>query len=164
MRSRATYCTLKTYSPRHSNVFAFIVTVAYLGRIGFAPGSWGALAALPAAYFMASLTPLLRAAICVLLLVASTWAVQRYLRATTDSDPQEIVIDEWIGCLIALAFVPWQPLWTAVAFALFRLLDIRKPWPVSLAEQRLPGAYGVIGDDVVAGLGAGLIALGLHQL
>jgi len=73
------------------------------------------------------------------------------------TDPQYIVIDEWTGMLIAL--IPARPLDLAsplLAFVLFRLFDILKPGPVGAAE-RAPGALGVMLDDVVAGILAGLV-------
>lgn len=142
-------------------VRTFLVTVAYLGRLPVAPGSFGALAALPAAYLLRSLHAWQSIALCSVLSAASLWVIHGYLLQQDDPDPQEIVLDEWLGCLIALLFVPWQPLWTTLAFALFRFFDIRKPGPVGLAERKLPGAFGVLGDDLVAGLLAGLLARGL---
>jgi phosphatidylglycerophosphatase A len=74
-------------------------------------------------------------------------------------DPGRIVIDEVCGQLVALAFLPaaWLPV--ALAFALFRFFDIIKPWPVRKLE-RLPGGWGIMADD----LGAGLAAAALGRL
>ncbi len=68
-------------------------------------------------------------------------------------DPGRIVIDEVCGQLIALAFLPpgWVP--AGLAFALFRFFDIIKPWPIRRLE-RLPGGWGIMADDVGAGLAA----------
>jgi phosphatidylglycerophosphatase A len=71
-------------------------------------------------------------------------------------DPGRIVIDEVCGQLIALAFLPaaWLPV--AVAFALFRFFDIIKPWPIRKLE-RLPDGWGIMADDVAAGLAAAVL-------
>jgi phosphatidylglycerophosphatase A len=72
-------------------------------------------------------------------------------------DPGRVVIDEVCGQLIALAFLPagWLPV--GLAFALFRFFDIIKPWPIRKLEK-LPGGWGIMADDVGAGLAAALLA------
>jgi len=72
-------------------------------------------------------------------------------------DPGRIVVDEVCGQLIALAFLPsgWVPV--AVSFGLFRFFDIIKPWPIRRLE-RLPGGWGIMADDVAAGLAAAAVA------
>jgi phosphatidylglycerophosphatase A len=74
-------------------------------------------------------------------------------------DPGRVVVDEVCGQLIALAFLPpgWVP--AGLAFALFRFFDIIKPWPIRRLE-RLPGGWGIMADDV----GAGLVAAALTRL
>jgi phosphatidylglycerophosphatase A len=75
-------------------------------------------------------------------------------------DPSRIVIDEWVGQWIALLSAPAEWRFYGLAFALFRLLDIGKPWPLG-ALQRLPHGWGVMLDDVAAGL---LAALGVWAI
>ncbi|MEM9189300.1 MAG: phosphatidylglycerophosphatase A, partial [Myxococcota bacterium] len=108
------------------------VTVGYLGRIPVAPGSFGALPAIGIAWGLqgAGLTT------WVLILVAGTAAsvllADRYLVIRNDAkskDPQEVVLDELLGCLIALAFVPFELVWVAAGYVLFRAFDILKPGP-----------------------------------
>ena len=78
--------------------------------------------------------------------VAVSEAVARELGST---DPGGIVWDEFVGMWITLLFLPgW--LWVIPAFVLFRLFDIWKPWPVSLADRQLHGGLGIMADDVVA--------------
>lgn len=78
------------------------------------------------------------------------------LHTKKEPDPQFVVIDEWAGLLISLVGISAsQPFSTLSAFLLFRFFDIFKPAPVSTAE-RLPGAIGIMGDDVVAGVYAAL--------
>jgi phosphatidylglycerophosphatase A len=79
--------------------------------------------------------------------VASAQGAERWLGAT---DHPAIVIDEIVGMAVALLGLPLQAGTAIAAFALFRALDILKPWPVK-AFERLPGGWGVMGDDLVAG-------------
>ncbi len=141
-----------------------------LGRLPQAPGTWGSLGAIPAAWALHALGgfPLFAAA-TVAAFAAGLWAVSAYIAESGESDPSEVVIDEVVGMWLTLwplslglwlqglpgSVFPW-PGW-ALGFVLFRALDIRKPWPVSRAE-RVPGALGVMLDDVVAGLIAAVVA------
>jgi phosphatidylglycerophosphatase A len=74
-------------------------------------------------------------------------------------DPGAVVIDEVVGQWLALAFLPLTPLAYGVAFALFRLLDVTKPWPANWIDRKMSGAAWVMLDDVVAGIYAGALAL-----
>ena len=88
-----------------------------------------------------------------------------YVRDTGNSDPSECVIDELAGQWLASAFVAWGTVSLPaffVSFALFRLFDIWKPWPVSWAEEKLSGGWGVMMDDIVAGLIAGALSFAAH--
>jgi phosphatidylglycerophosphatase A len=74
-------------------------------------------------------------------------------------DPPRVVIDEIAGYLVAMFLVTptfWHVFW---GFILFRAFDIIKPFPIRLCEQRFPGGYGVVGDDMVAGVYANIILL-----
>ena len=73
-----------------------------------------------------------------------------------NSDPSKVVIDEWVGMWIALLMIPNEWLWLGIAFLLFRIFDIIKVYPANRFE-RLPGGWGIMMDDVVAGLYAGII-------
>jgi len=149
-----------------------IATFFYVGLLRPAPGTWGALAALPVGYLLHLVGgfPLLAVA-TLAACAAGFWATQVETFEQDDLDPRHIVIDEVVGMWIALmplsfglwhagapaALFPW-PGWVA-GFALFRLFDIWKPWPVSWADRR-EGPAGVMLDDVLAGLmAAALVTL-----
>jgi phosphatidylglycerophosphatase A len=112
--------------------------------------SWaGALSSLEAQTVLAVLTILL-----------GTLAIRLSLDSTSAKDPQWIVIDEWAGLYVALIGADFRVLWhVLLAFILFRIFDISKVGPIRTAE-RLPGAVGIMADDVVAGVFAllGMIA------
>lgn len=98
--------------------------------------------------------------------VIGIWACGDHVRATGRDDPSECVIDELAGQWLACAGICFTPVYPSVAsfalaFLLFRLFDILKPWPISAAEK-LPGGMGVMADDMLAGLAAGLIAGAVH--
>ena len=131
-----------------------------------APGTVGTLNGLPMAILIAWLAgghALALAAIVPFLL--GMFYSARYLRnEPAITDPQWIVIDEVVGLWITLSVVPLNVVWYVLGFGLFRLADIYKPWPVSWADQKLPGAWGIMVDDVLAGLYAAGVLLGLQYL
>lgn len=124
------------YAPKAPGTFGTVAAaVAWLGM------SWGGLVS-------SQLTHMLCA---VLTIVCGTIAIRLSLDSGSAKDPQWIVIDEWAGLFVALigtdASVSWQVL---LAVILFRIFDISKVGPIRAAE-RLPGAVGIMADDVVAG-------------
>jgi phosphatidylglycerophosphatase A len=134
-----------------------IATVFEIGRFPFAPGTVASAVALPLAWLMSrSLGPYALCGAAFLAAAIGVWASDEYMRETGKNDPSECVIDELAGQWLACAFAPLSLPGFALAFVLFRLFDITKPWPVSAAE-RLNGGLGVVADDMVAGLFAGLI-------
>jgi phosphatidylglycerophosphatase A len=144
-----------------------IATLFGIGRVRTAPGTVASLVGLPLAWIIAaegSRAVLLLAA--VLAAALGGWACEHYVRETGNTDPSECVVDELAGQWLACAFCPLQ-LWHglpayALAFVLFRILDIAKPWPISAAEK-LHGGLGVMADDLLAGLIAGLlVAVAAH--
>ena len=136
---------------------AAISTLFGLGRVSKAPGTVASLAALPfAALISLGLGPffLLFAGLAVFAL--GSWSCGVYARETGNGDPSECVIDEVSGQWIACAFAPFSLVSFILAFALFRLFDIWKPWPISWGEK-FPGGFGIMADDVIAGAIAGLL-------
>jgi phosphatidylglycerophosphatase A len=151
------------------------------GYLKPAPGTWGSLAGLLAWLLLvaglrasgAAWALGLLLAAPVLMTLLAVWAADRVVRETGLKDPSFIVADEWAGIWFALTPLlftltiqpqPWL-LWVArlvAPFLLFRLFDIWKPGVVDKAQQ-LPGGWGVVMDDVLAGLLAALIVWPLDQ-
>jgi phosphatidylglycerophosphatase A len=132
--------------------------VATVGRAGLVPrggGSVAALVAIPIAWALAPLPIVARVGIALAISIVAFAFVRRYMRTDARGDPQEIVADELAGCLVALAFVPFEAPWIIAAYAAFRVLDIAKPWPIRWVERRLHGPIGVMADDIAAGIAAG---------
>jgi phosphatidylglycerophosphatase A len=117
------------------NPALFVATLGGIGRLKPAPGTWGSLVALP-----------------LLVTLLGFVATREVLRDAPDEDPGWIVVDEAAGMLIALAGLTAEAsIWgVLIAFGLFRIFDIFKPWPISWADQQ-SGAFGVMLDDIVAG-------------
>ena len=143
----------------------FIATGAGSGYLPKAPGTWGTLVGLLLWWPLAGLSlAAYLAAVAVLFLVgvASAGAAEKILAR---GDPGVVVIDEIVGVLIALAAVPLHPAAALAGFALFRLFDIAKPFPVGWVDRHLHGGLGIMLDDVAAGLYALLVLhLGLWLL
>lgn len=139
-----------------------IATFGHAGYLPKAPGTWASALALPFAWILLdTLGRLGLIAATVLVLAIGLWASAKIIRSSGITDPSFIVIDEVVGQWIAVWAIEPDLLLFALAFALFRLADIAKPWPVSWAERRLPGTYGVMMDDVVAGIMAGIVVYAL---
>lgn len=152
-----------TRLPPHLTFFAPAALIASFGGSGLlrpASGTWGSLAALGVGLPLHLVGgPGLLIIAAGLAYLAGVWATRVWIEGSDDKDPSSIVIDEVVGMWLALAAAPLTPLGAAAAFALFRLFDIVKPWPVSWADQKLGGAHGVMFDDVLAGLWAALVLL-----
>jgi len=139
-----------------------LATLGPIGHFPKAPGTWGSLAATVAAPWLFLPLPLAgRLAVLAGILAVGTWSASRAEIIFGKKDPGCVIIDELFGQWLALLFLADMPIWfLAVAFALFRVFDIFKPWPVKWAETAFPGGLGVMVDDGVAGL----YALGLLHL
>ena len=153
-------------------LFTMVVFTVVFGRLAGLPSEgvpypiftfaallpWLALRELPAACFAAvvALAFALGVRVC-------DWAA----RTLKIADPSAVVWDEFVGQWIALAPLVLWPRgwgWIAAGFVLFRLFDIAKPWPVSWADRKVGGGFGVMIDDVVAGAYAALALVALEQL
>ncbi len=129
------------------------------GLLPKAPGTWGSLAALPFAIVIAALAGtwgLLAAAILVTLV--GVWAAAIYAARSGQEDPQTVVIDEVAGQWLALVPVAGDLRLYAVAFVAFRFFDIVKVWPARAIDRELKGGWGIMLDDVVAGLYAAAVS------
>jgi phosphatidylglycerophosphatase A len=127
-----------------------------------APGTWGSLGALPFAILILSFGGAIGLTFfAIALFIIGLWASKKILTVSgADQDPQMIVIDEVVGQSIALLPALLNPL--LLAFILFRFFDATKIWPVSFFDKKVPGALGVMGDDVVAGIMAALTLWGIQ--
>ena len=144
-----------------------IATFFGAGRMRPGPGTWGSAATVllwaGIAYFLRPewRTPVAIAAALIVILIGIPAATQ-VARATGAKDPQFVVIDEVAGQWIALMFSRVNLSHLLAGFLLFRLFDIVKPWPARRLEH-LPGGWGIMLDDVAAGVYALLLMLALNH-
>ncbi len=129
------------------------------GLLAKAPGTWGSLAALPFAWVLHATSEWFVLAVATLaLFVVGVWASKGYVDILGGEDPGPVVIDEvagmWLTLVPAAYFAPYSPdlMTYAVAFGLFRLADIFKPWPASWADKNIKGELGIMADDIIAAL------------
>lgn len=141
------------------NVAWALATWFGCGRVPNAPGTAGALGAIPLYLAVARGGRAGVAVAAVAVTAAGVWAASVVARELGKKDPQNVVVDEVAGVLVTM--LPMREVsWHAVVigFLLFRLFDVVKPWPVKCFEK-LPGGWGMVLDDVVAGaLGAAVMA------
>jgi len=128
----------------------FIATVGYSGYFPIAPGTVGSLAGL-VFYLLVwwSRSPVVEVGLIVVLFTVGVWAGTTAERYFGGIDPGPIVIDEVVGMLITLAFIPVGPSGALLGFVLFRIFDVVKPYPAGRLE-RLHGGFGVMADDAMA--------------
>ncbi|WP_246499415.1 phosphatidylglycerophosphatase A family protein [Thiothrix unzii] len=122
-----------------------------------APGTMGTLAAIPL-YLLLMNLPLTSYLLAVLLIsVAGIWICGESSRRLGVHDHGGIVWDEFAGFLLTMTAAPQGWAWIVLGFALFRLFDIWKPWPVRVADRQLHGGLGIMLDDILAGIYAWLV-------
>lgn len=141
-------------------VVEFGVTGFYTGYLPFAPGTWGSLAAMLFAVNIYAVSSELTLEWLRFFAVVTTmfgivfsgaWAKMIEVK-----DPPSVVIDEWAGLFLAYSFSEPTIVTLIAGFFLFRIFDITKPWPAN-SLQSLPGGWGIMLDDLVAGFYAAAI-------
>jgi len=129
------------------------------GRSPIAPGTVGSIGALPLHFVLRRLGPGVHLGAVIAISAVGLYCADAFAEELGEKDPQSIVIDEVIGTLIALGLVRDRGLAAqALAFALFRLLDVWKPGPIHSSQDAEPRGLGIVADDVLAGIAAGLLA------
>ena len=142
----------------------FIATCAFIGYVPVAPGTFGSTAGLVVFFAVRGTgSASLELAAIVIVFAVGVWSATVAERHLGDVDPAPVVIDEVAGMLITLAFLPVDLTGALVGFLIFRLFDVVKPWPSSRLE-RLPGGFGIMADDALAGVYGQLVMRGLIAL
>jgi phosphatidylglycerophosphatase A len=135
------------------------------GFLPIAPGSWGSLAALPFAWVIRDQWGAAGLAIAAAIaFMVGWWAAATVAKTSAVEDPGSIVIDEVAAQWLVLLAAPPAALPYALAFVLFRIFDIWKPWPARWAERYVEGGLGIMLDDLFAALYAMLSLLVLLTL
>ena len=136
-----------------------IATGFGIGWIPVAPGTVASLVIALIFWFFGPESIVYQYAVIFLLFLVTRLTLGFVVRKYGAKDESCIVLDEFLGMAVALFWVFEKKVWWlyVIAFLIFRILDIVKPWPISWVEQRVPGAYGIILDDVIAGAGAAIV-------
>ena len=139
----------------------FIATCGYLGYAPIAPGTVGSAAGLLVYYAVRSTgSVVVETAAIIALFAVGIWSATVAEHELGGVDPGPVVLDEVVGMLITLAYLPVSAVGAVVGFFVFRVLDVVKPWPAGRFE-RLPGGFGVMADDGMAALYGNVIMRGL---
>ena len=129
-----------------------VASFGYVGFFPIAPGTAGSLAALALFAVVRWVgVPAFEVGVILAILVLGIWSANGAERALGRKDPGQVVIDEVLGMLITLALLPVSLTGVFVGFLLFRLFDVVKPYPTGRLEH-LPGGYGIMLDDAMAGV------------
>ncbi len=134
-----------------------LATVFYVGKLPKAPGTFGTLAALPIWWGLSCLSPVGYVAAVLVFCVFAIYVSNVYESTAPTHDASEIVIDEVAGFLVAVALLPVNIKVAIAGFVLFRFFDILKPPPIKQLDKKVKGGFGVVVDDLVAGLMANIL-------
>ena len=144
------------FNPIHLLAFGF-----GSGAAPKAPGTWGTLAAVLIYWPLSQLSP---EHYLLMLLVTSVMGIYICGQTAKDlgvHDHGSIVWDEFVGFWITMFAAPVGWVWVVVGFVLFRFFDIIKPWPISWIDKKITGGFGIMLDDVIAGVMAAVVLQGI---
>lgn len=134
-----------------------LLTLGPIGNLPKAPGTMASLATLIAAWFLGYVGKEILVLATLLSLALGLWGIYYAYKSATliEHDPKYVVIDEAFGMLLVLAYTPHSAMTYALAFVLFRVFDIYKPFPINFIDSRLKGnprdnAIGIMFDDGMA--------------
>jgi len=140
------------------NYFILLLATGFgVGYSPVAPGTLGTLLVIPVYYFFSNISSPIYEITLIGFFFLSVWISENAEIFFGKKDDQRIVIDEMVGFLITMLWVPKATHFIIIGFFLFRLFDILKPFPIRRLEKRLKGGYGVVLDDVMAGVYANII-------
>ena len=129
-----------------------LATGLFSGYMPIASGTFGTLIAIPLGYLVSRLGVIGGSLGVAVVIVVAVWSAGVAETLFRQKDSGLIVIDEIAGFLVTMLFVPWRLETVIGGFLVFRCMDISKPFPIRVLENRLPGGWGVVGDDILAGI------------
>lgn len=130
----------------------FLATGGHIGRIPFASGTFGSLVGIPLVILFSMADWPVAALLNVLLILFAVWVAHQAENLMQTKDPGCIVIDEIAGMCVTMLAVPLTIATGIAGFFLFRVFDVIKPPPARQLEKSLKGGWGVVMDDVIAGI------------
>ncbi|MGX5172963.1 phosphatidylglycerophosphatase A family protein [Aliikangiella sp. IMCC44653] len=129
-----------------------------------APGTFGTIAVLPFYWLIADFSVWSYGLVCAVVCILGVYLCGRSASLLNTHDHPGIVWDEFAGMLITLIAIPPSGTNIILAFILFRLFDIFKPWPIKWVDQKVSGGFGIMLDDILAGCFAWAILFGVNVL
>jgi len=121
-----------------------------------APGTAGTVMAIPLYLLLQMLSMELYIAAVVIICLAGIYICDQSSKLMGVHDHPGIVWDEFAGFFITMIAVPFSWLWILVGFGLFRFFDIVKPWPIRVIDRKVQGGFGIMLDDIIAGVFAAI--------
>ena len=137
---------------------SLIVTLFNVGKFPFAPGTIGSIFSFLLLFLLInSIQYIFFLIIFIIIFIVSIYFINIYNEKTIEKDSKEIIIDEFLGCYFIFIFFPIFKneniyVFLLLSFILFRILDILKPFPINLIDKKFKNSYGIILDDILAGL------------
>lgn len=141
-----------TWSTVFSNPLFFIAAGFGSGLMPMMPGTWGTVVAIPIYLLMQNLSLLVYSSISLLIILFFIYCSHITAKAWGMHDHPVIVCDEIAGYLVTMIAAPPGWWWIIVGFLLFRFFDILKPWPIGWLDRHVHGGFGIVVDDLVAGV------------
>ena len=130
----------------------FLATGCYIGNISFAPGTFGSVLGLLLCFFLSKIDFSIAVLLTLIFILSAIWIAGEAEKILGEEDPGCIVIDEIAGIILTLSGLPFNITSVTAGFLVFRALDIWKPYPIRLLENKFSGGIGIVLDDVVAGI------------
>jgi phosphatidylglycerophosphatase A len=137
-------------------VVILLATGFFVGYSPFVPGTTGTLASVPLYLLMSRLSPFYYGIILFGSMCIAVWAANEAEVVLQARDCRHIVIDEMVGFFVTMFMIPPTMRNVVLGFFFFRAFDIVKPYPIRFLEDRVPGGYGIVLDDMMAGIYANL--------
>jgi phosphatidylglycerophosphatase A len=134
-----------------------IATGAFTGFSPLGPGTFGTIVAIPLVWLACAAGLFFHLVLAVGLFAIGVWASNRAIKVLGKEDAPQIVVDEVVGFLITMIGMPFTWYWLGCGFLLFRFFDIYKPFPISYMDEKIGGGWGVMLDDLAAGIFANLV-------
>lgn len=137
-------------------IIIFFATGFYLGYSPFAPGTAGTLLGIPAGLLLSRLGIINQLLFFLITFFIFSFVAGRAEEYFNKKDASHIVCDEVLGFLVSMFLIPYTIFNIIIVFFLFRFFDIFKPFPIRMIDQRIKNGYGVVLDDVLAGVYANI--------
>ena len=152
------------------NLTRIFVTLFYTGYIKFAPGTIGSLISINIIFVLHYfLNQKFFYIIFILFLLFSLYFIEKYIKNIKENDPSEIIIDEFLGVYIIFFVIDYVTnmsnfMFIFIGFILFRFFDILKPFPIKLIDKKIKNSFGIILDDLLAGIYTATCLLIINEL